>query len=242
MKNLIFIFLTCLAIGCYQTSQNNVLQVDEFSKQISNPNIQLIDVRTAQEFSEGYIANALNIDYKSNDFDQTCMSLLDLNKPVYVYCLSGGRSSSAAQALKSMGFTQVYDLKGGISAWKEANKPIVVHEKPVVDANNSIQVSDDDANIFASVIKGKKLVLVDFNAVWCKPCKMMEPDVMKIKAEQKEIVEVLSIDVDKHPDIAAKYNITAMPTLIYFKNNEILEQSVGMQSYDELMKMVMKHK
>jgi rhodanese-related sulfurtransferase len=74
-------------------------------------------VRTAQEFSEGHLDNALNIDYYASDF-QDMVSTLDKEQPVYVYCRSGGRSAKAAEIMKNSGFKVIYDLKGGYMAWK----------------------------------------------------------------------------------------------------------------------------
>jgi rhodanese-related sulfurtransferase len=87
------------------------------SKILETENPQIIDVRTAQEFSEGHLDNALNIDYYASDF-QDMVSTLDKEQPVYVYCRSGGRSAKAAEIMKNSGFKVIYDLKGGYMAWK----------------------------------------------------------------------------------------------------------------------------
>jgi len=86
--------------------------------------IQLIDVRTPNEFAEGYLKGAKMINYFDNDFLEQ-MSKLDKNKELYVYCRSGNRSGKAAKKLKSMGFVKIYDLKGGILSWKRKNLEIV---------------------------------------------------------------------------------------------------------------------
>ncbi len=81
-------------------------------------NLQLIDVRTEEEFAVNHLKNAQNICVTSPDFKQKVASL-DKEKPVYVYCKKGGRSAKAASILKDMGFTKVYDLQGGITSWQE---------------------------------------------------------------------------------------------------------------------------
>ncbi|GAB5401370.1 MAG: hypothetical protein Aureis2KO_29550 [Aureisphaera sp.] len=81
-------------------------------------NLQLIDVRTQEEFSVSHLKNAQNICVTSNNFKEKVASL-DKEKPVYVYCKKGGRSAKAASILKDMGFTKVYDLQGGITSWQE---------------------------------------------------------------------------------------------------------------------------
>lgn len=79
-------------------------------KELSNASI--LDVRTPSEFSKGHLINALNYDWNGNEFDKQ-IAPLDKSKPVFVYCLSGGRSSSAANKMRSSGFTQVYEMDGG---------------------------------------------------------------------------------------------------------------------------------
>jgi rhodanese-related sulfurtransferase len=80
--------------------------------------LQLIDVRTPEEFSVNHLKNAQNICVTDDDFKQQ-VNVLDKEKPVYVYCRSGKRSARAAEILKEMGFTKVYDLQGGIMEWQE---------------------------------------------------------------------------------------------------------------------------
>ncbi|WP_179333219.1 rhodanese-like domain-containing protein [Winogradskyella costae] len=83
--------------------------------------VQLIDVRTPKEYEGGYIANAQNIDFMSPTFDDDIIKL-DKDKPVILYCQSGGRSAKCAQKMKDAGFKKIYDLKGGISQWKFAEE------------------------------------------------------------------------------------------------------------------------
>ena len=93
------------------TSQTN----KEFAATIANNDIQLIDVRTPDEFDSGHIPDAYNIDVQSPDFDYRS-NKLDKSKPVAVYCRSGARSKIAAKALSKKGYT-VYELNNGIMNW-----------------------------------------------------------------------------------------------------------------------------
>jgi rhodanese-related sulfurtransferase len=103
---------------------NKKLIATDFKVKIDNNNLQLVDVRTPEEFNEGHIKNAGNIDFYESDF-LTQMNKLDKNKPLYIYCRSGGRSGKAAIQLKEQGFTEVYDLQGGILDWGKNNFEIV---------------------------------------------------------------------------------------------------------------------
>ena len=78
--------------------------------------IQLVDVRTPDEFAKGYIKNAINIDVKGNHFVEGTV-LLDKTKPVYVYCMAGVRSARAAVVLEAAGFSKIYEYKGGFKEW-----------------------------------------------------------------------------------------------------------------------------
>ncbi|MCQ2375465.1 MAG: rhodanese-like domain-containing protein [Salinivirgaceae bacterium] len=100
-------FASCNAQNSY-TSLNNA----DFAKTISNKNVQLVDVRTADEYSAGHLANAINIDVKETDFTQKVDSLLNKEQPVAVYCRSGRRSKQAAEILVNKGFT-VFEMNTG---------------------------------------------------------------------------------------------------------------------------------
>ena len=126
MKN-IFLGLSALLIfacSCVKAQDGvNLVDSNKFEQQTKEPTSQIIDVRTADEFAEGHIQKAVNFDVNSDDFI-TKIATLDKEKPVMVYCRSGGRSAKAAGILKDNGFKQVYDLDGGIMDWNGANKPI----------------------------------------------------------------------------------------------------------------------
>lgn len=106
-----------------KTEGVEVLNADQFEQKLQMEDVQLVDVRTADEFAEGHLPNALNIDINGDEFElQTAK--LDKEKPVMVYCKMGGRSAKAASKLKEQGFKNITDLDGGITSWKEAEKNI----------------------------------------------------------------------------------------------------------------------
>ena len=86
--------------------------------------IQLIDVRTPEEYAQGHLKNAVNINFYdptfANDMDE-----LDKSKELYIYCRSGKRSGKASKQLENMGFTKVYDLQGGINDWNKNKFEVV---------------------------------------------------------------------------------------------------------------------
>jgi rhodanese-related sulfurtransferase len=105
-------------------AQSGLLNADAFEKMLkTDKTVQLVDVRTPDEFAGGHIQGAINYDYYAADFAQK-IAKLDKKRPVMVYCAVGGRSGSAAGQLKNLGFTKVYDLDGGMGAWQKANKKV----------------------------------------------------------------------------------------------------------------------
>jgi rhodanese-related sulfurtransferase len=100
-----------------------VISTDEL-KSLSN-SIQLVDVRTPDEYASGYIKNAINIDIKGNNFIEGAV-LLNKSKPVYVYCVKGVRSQKAAETLRDAGFSQVYNYKGGFGEWTKGGNTVSV--------------------------------------------------------------------------------------------------------------------
>jgi rhodanese-related sulfurtransferase len=125
MKVFLLSFLTLLAASCLKQKTEGVLVVNStsFEQKISEQGIQLVDVRTPEEFKEKHISGAINANVLGEDFEQKVITL-EKNKPILVYCKSGVRSANAAAKLKAMGFTTIIDLDGGITKWVAEGKPI----------------------------------------------------------------------------------------------------------------------
>jgi len=96
-----------------------VLSSADFKQKIEASKVQLVDIRTAGEFNQAHIKGSINYDFYQRTF-MSQMNTLDKSKPIYIYCRSGSRSRSASNKLKKVGFTKIYDLKGGINYWSRA--------------------------------------------------------------------------------------------------------------------------
>jgi rhodanese-related sulfurtransferase len=113
--------------GC-RTQDERLLEpaaaVDLISRNRNNPDFVILDVRTPGEFGQGFIEGAALLDYHSPDFGER-FAQLDRDATIFMYCRSGNRSSHVLRMADELGFRRVYDLRGGILAWKEAGLPLV---------------------------------------------------------------------------------------------------------------------
>jgi len=129
MKYILSLTIVICFLACSSNSNNQggdtitkpyLLSVVDFKTKLSqSTNNQLIDVRTPEEFAAGNISGATNIDFYNDSF-QTKLAELNKDKPVLVYCKSGGRSGKTSKQLSKLGFKEIYDLKGGYTAWSKA--------------------------------------------------------------------------------------------------------------------------
>ncbi len=128
VKSLLLV-LGMATAGCQ--AQNTTKEVVNIDVNVSDfelimdtiPNGLLLDVRTDNEFAQGHLRGAQQIDFYRDDFADA-LEKLDKDQPVFIYCRSGNRSGKAAKQMKAMGFSAVYNLEGGIGAWSKRNKPV----------------------------------------------------------------------------------------------------------------------
>ena len=221
----LFIFISCKG----QSEQKiEVLTPKAFSEILnSTPNAQLIDVRTPEEYTSAHLDNATNINWNDNDFTNK-ISSYDKSKPIFVYCLSGGRSQKAAEKLSELGFTTIYNLEGGITKWNAEG-----FGKPLDKV-----VGMTKAEYLQLIKKSNKKVLVDFYAKWCEPCKKMEPYLTKMTKDSSSMV-VIRIDVDENKTLVSELKIDQLPTLIlYNPNSEEQWRHFGYISESDLKKQL----
>jgi thioredoxin 1 len=94
---------------------------------------------------------------------------------------------------------------------------------------------------FNEIINTNDLVLVDFYADWCGPCKMMSPILQEVKAALQEAVKIIKINVDQHQDLASHFMVRGVPTLMLFKEGKMLWRQSGVLSTTDLVKVVTTH-
>ena len=93
-------------------------------------------------------------------------------------------------------------------------------------------------NFEAEVLRSELPVLVDFFATWCGPCRMLAPTIKELKAEYAGRVKIVKIDVDAEPELAIRYRVASIPTLLYFKNGEVVATSLGLKPKAALEEML----
>jgi rhodanese-related sulfurtransferase len=200
------------------------LNADEFEKAVNKDSVQILDVRTPGEYAAGHIKNTLQANWNDAAEFSRRIAFIDKNKPVYVYCLAGGRSAAAAKKMREMGYDQVYELSGGINAWKAGNK---ILEGAVATP----QMSMEDFN---KAIHSAKTVLVDFGASWCPPCKKMEPVISQLLKNNPGKCSLVKVDGANDEILLKEYKVTALPVFILFKDGKIVWRKDGVAGEKEI--------
>lgn len=208
LKTIIAIAIITLSISCTNSQNYKSVDVAEFKTAITKiDDAQILDVRTPGEYANGKIADAKNVDWNGDSFDAQVANL-DKTKPVFVYCLSGGRSKRAANHLVELGFKNIIELDGGYMAWEKANpKTDTVWTGMTQEEYNKLLVSD-------------KTVVIDFYAEWCGPCKKMAPYLDKLSKEMADKVIIHRIDFDKNKSIFNALGYEGLPVIMVIKNGK----------------------
>ncbi len=200
----------------------------DFAEQITRSPAQLLDVRTAQEYGKGHIANALHADWLERKEFARRTDYLDKQKPVYVYCASGPRSTAAAKYLREQGFSKVIELKGGFNGWKAAGLAFEETAK-------TTQISMKE---YQSYTTGAEIVLIDFGAPWCPPCRKMEPVLQELERSLPSNARLVRIDADAATQVMKELEVEALPTFLIYKNGQLSWKKNGLVSLDELRKAI----
>jgi rhodanese-related sulfurtransferase len=224
----VLVFLLSFIACRNQAQTKSNLSADEFEKGISQQHVQVLDVRTQAEYNSGHLKNSFLADWNNKKVFQERVEHLDKSKPVYTYCLVGGRSSAAADWLIANGFKEVYNLDGGIQAWKK-------NEKPVEGVRTVKQIS---LNEFRKSLPAEKTVLVDVGAKWCPPCKKMEPVLEALKQSHGSSFTLVSIDGGEQEKLVKELDAESFPTFIVYKNGKEVWRKTGIVAKEELVQQV----
>lgn len=187
----------------------------------------VLDVRTDEEFKSGHLQGAVNMNVNDPSFGDR-LKQLDTTQPVFVYCLAGGRSARAAEILKEMGFPAVYNMEGGMSRWSYENRAV---ESPEGAYDKGMKKAE-----FETMMAGIKdtLVLVDFWAKWCAPCRKITAYLPEIEKEYAGKLKVVKINYDDNPRMVKELSLDNVPYLFLYKNGKSLWQQSGYIEQDAL--------
>jgi rhodanese-related sulfurtransferase len=219
-------FLTTTIMSCAQKpSMDLTVDAAKFSKAIAAPDAQILDVRTASEYQSGHIANALQANWLDPREFKNRTQYLDKSKTIYIYCQSGGRSASAQTALIQAGFN-VVNLEGGISNWR-------MQEMPIEGAGNKAQMRVVD---FEKLIESNEYVLVEIGALWCPPCRKMQPVVDGLKQSPPKPFYFLAVDGGQDMEVMQSVKADDLPTFILYKSGIEVWRKVGVTPKEDFVK------
>jgi len=229
IRLLLFIFTIICSCEINNPSSSinnvNILNLSELTR---DGEYALLDVRTNEERLNGYIANSTHIDYYDEAFYNK-INLLDRNKPIYIYCKVGGRSSKAATKIINAGFKKVFNLEGGFLKWSSNNLPIELAK----NLNEEITQEYNKLSLDSAITSNDNLLLY-ISTKWCVPCKRMNPVVDSLSNNFANDVKILKLDLDRNMFLNELYDIKSIPLFVLYKNNKKVWFKNGIIAYSEL--------
>ena len=207
----------------------------KFKELIAAGDVLVLDVRTPGEYSRGNIAGSTLINIADPGFASK-ISMLQKDKTILVYCLTGSRSAAAANYMVKQGFKKIVNLQQGIMDWNRQGYPVVQSSQAVAPTSTAYT-----EHSFAKLLQSNKLVLVDFHAVWCAPCKAMNPVIDKVSANFKGKAKVEKVDVENNKIITEAYKVQTVPGFVLFKEGKKVWSHTGIISYEDLTVVIKKY-
>lgn len=229
MTRLVLLLSVALMTWSCQTSAQTEYRLSPvaFEEKLQDKTVQILDVRTAGEFKSGYIDQAMQANWLDKKEFEERTRHLDKSRPVMIYCASGVRSAEAADLLRSNGY-KVYELTGGLNKWKREGKK-------VAGEKSTSQMSTSE---YQQLISQPGLVLVDFGASWCPPCRKMEPVLAQLQTELEGKFSLQKIDGGINTDVMKYMKVEGLPHFFVYKDGKQLWQKQGLVSLDELKQVL----
>lgn len=234
MKRTIALLLAVIIslYSCTSNAGSGLLNPHAFRAKLKEQKTKyLLDVRTPGEYKSGHLAQSVNIDWNGSGFEDH-VAQLDKSTPVFVYCAAGGRSHAAYSRLSELGFTEIYELEGGINNWKAAGLDLTTEDN---SKEKGMSMKE-----YHKMLDTDKLVLVDYYATWCTPCKKMEPFLNELSKDHADKMILKKINADKNTAVVQALNISGLPTLLLYKNKKLIWSTLGYIGKDELSEILSK--
>ena len=224
-------FFVFTAFACNNSSAQKITNVDpaDFQEGFKKAhNKVILDVRTPGEFENGHIPGAQNMNVNSADFESE-ITKLDTTATIFVYCLAGGRSSNAADILAEKGFKNIVNLKSGYAKWNATGYPTEQGNTPKAK-NKGISISEFESLTNA----GDTLVLIDFSAAWCGPCKKIHAFIPEVVVEFKGKMNAHELDYDQNSELITALKLETVPYLKLYKRGVQVWEQKGAIEKEEL--------
>ena len=230
MNKLVILTILFLLFSCHNSSDISFKNFDivNLAESSYGDEFIVLDVRTSQERANGFLANSTHIDFYDEAFLDK-LNLLDKTKPIYVYCMVGGRSSKAANKIVKSGFNEVYNLNGGFLKWSNNNLPIEIPEKI-----NEVTTQQYNKSFLDSAINSNPNLLLYVSTKWCAPCKKMNPVIDSLSKNYTKELKVLKLDLDQNVFLNEVYDIQSIPLIVLYKNNQQVWLKNGIIAYGEI--------
>jgi thioredoxin 1 len=235
-KYLLIPILSIIVLSACNSQQVNHVDSKTFAGLIAKGEGILLDVRTTGEYHRGHINNSTLISTNDPKVLEK-IQLLQKDKPIYLYCLTGSRSNAVANYMVRNGFTKVYNLRRGILEWQQYGYKLTQGSAQMA----SVGGEKYSVTEFNNILQSNDLVLVDFHAPWCAPCKQMAPVVDRVKNDFSGKALIKKLDVQENQALQKIYQVEAIPGFVLFKNGKQVWKHTGIISYNELINVLHKY-
>lgn len=213
-----------LSLSSYaQSTPAASITLDQFKEKLyAAVDPQILDVRSPLEFSENHLKGAVNFHVPNDAAFSQAVVRLSKDRPVFLYSINNGRSTTVAAKLVAAGFKEVYPLPGGLAHWIGAGYPIET------SAGSGLTKADLD-----KLIPVEEVILVEVGSKHCGGCKKLAPVVEAVSHEQG--VKVINVELYDNRQLAKDLNIEAVPTLILYKGKEPIWRKSGAITKNEIL-------
>jgi rhodanese-related sulfurtransferase len=218
-KTIIITAISILSLSAFAQKQNpDVISVDVFAAKInSQPAPQIIDVRTPQEFSINHIEGATYINLKDDNHLDGLKSF-NKTKPVFIYAIQNSRPDQLAQELHANGYTEVYELKGGIASW------IGSGNKYYTSVKDNISLTD-----YKKTLADNKIVLVEIGTKYCGLCAKAKVIVDSLQEDHNSSYKVVQLELYNNPQLVSELGeVPSVPTILLYKDGQVIWKRSGL--------------
>lgn len=229
MKKVTIIIVSVILLVTNAFSQEGNITLSEFVKKLNtSAHPQILDARSPEEFTLNHLKGAININLKDSSY-QKVLNTLHSSHPTFVYSINNGRSSALARQLRSKGFTEVYELPGGLANWVGSGNPLETVSKEGVTISKEA---------FIQLTKSDEIVLVDFGSKYCGGCRRLATVVDSLEAQKVSNLKIVRIEMYDNPELVKDLKIAVMPTLVLYRQGFEVWKNTGLIQLNALTSVI----